>query len=105
MNTMVGPLFPKLLRNQQKGSKPRCHLLTSGTTFEVAARLTKLIAPWGEVRSDDRWMPSGFEQCGEAQLHSADELIPDPEIRDALLNWWLACPRHLAHARKSRFLK
>jgi len=82
--------FPKLRRNQQKGSKPRCHLLTNGTASEVAARLTSLIEPWGDVRFTDCWMPSGFERCAEAQLHTANELIPDRQDRQALRDWWLA---------------
>ncbi len=82
--------FPNLRRNQQTGSKPRCHLLTKGTDCEIAARLTSLIEPWGKVRLTDRWMPSGFERCAEAQLHSANELLPDRQDRENLRDWWLA---------------
>jgi hypothetical protein len=82
--------FPMLHRNQQKGSKPRCHLLTKGTDSEVAARLTSLIEPWGKVRLSDHWMPSGFERCAEAQLASANELLPDLQCQETLRDWWLA---------------
>ena len=82
--------FPQLGPKQQRGSKPRCHLLTHGPSGEVARRLTALIQPWGEVHSTDRWMPRGFEQCAEAQLHSAAALLPDRRHRDILKNWWLA---------------
>jgi hypothetical protein len=34
-------------------------------------------------------MPDGFTQCDEAQLHTAERIIPDPEIRASLLSWWL----------------
>jgi hypothetical protein len=37
-------------------------------------------------------MPDGFAQCDEAQLHTAERLIPDPQVRSLLLNWWLAVP-------------
>lgn len=84
--------FPKLKRNQQRGSKPRCHLLTSGTREEVARRLTSLIEPWGEVRVASSWMPNGFEDCEEAQLHRAERIIPEAKDRNGLLNWWLAVP-------------
>lgn len=85
--------FPQLRRTQQKGSKPRCHLLTSGTREEVAQRLGSLIEPWGEVSATGSWwMPNGFVDCKEAQLHRAEKIIPDSKERDALLNWWLAVP-------------
>ncbi len=86
------PGFPRLRPNQQTGSKPRCHLLTSGTKLEVAQRLTTIIEPWGEVLPSDSWMPDGFDHRDEAQLHAAKQLIPDPQVRTALLNWWLASP-------------
>jgi hypothetical protein len=86
----MSSMFPKLKVNQQRGSKPRCHLLTEGTASDVAARLTSLIAPWGSVRASDSWLPAGFERCREAQLHSASELLPDAGKRDALRDWWLA---------------
>lgn len=35
-------------------------------------------------------MPAGFDDCQEAQLHSAGELLPDPSDRAALRDWWLA---------------
>lgn len=85
--------FPQLRKNQQSGSKPRCHLATSGTRGEVARRLTALIEPWGQVQDSDSWMPDGFTQCEEAQLHTAERIIPNTDVRASLLNWWLAVPR------------
>jgi len=35
-------------------------------------------------------MPSGFEQCAEAQLHSASGLLPSTQNREILRDWWLA---------------
>ena len=85
--------FPTLRETQQRGSKPRCHLLTSGTRLEVAERLTSLVKPWGEVvATNSYWMPNGFVDCEEAQLHKAERIITDAKDRDTLLNWWLAVP-------------
>lgn len=37
-------------------------------------------------------MPKGFDDCDEAQLHTAEKIIPKPQIREHLLQWWLAVP-------------
>src|SRR5208282_4409617 len=84
--------FPQLKEKQQTGSKVRCHLLTCGTKAEVAQRLTKLVKDFGEVLATDSWMPDGFTQCDEAQLHTAERLMPEPKLRASLLSWWLAVP-------------
>lgn len=78
----------KLRRNQRKGSKPRCHWLVHGVPGQVASRLNKLAEPWGFVSSNDHWMPQGFDEIEEAQLHQAPRLLP---LRDcnALGDWWL----------------
>jgi hypothetical protein len=96
MNTLLQRLNP----NERRGSKPRCHCLTHGPAEKVAARLSTLIEPWGQVTVDDQWMPQGFgnkdetqfekAQVREAQLHQACRLIPDAEIRSNLAKWWLA---------------
>lgn len=77
-----------LKRNQRKGSKPRCHWLTHGAPRQVASRLNKLAEPWGVVSSEDQWMPQGFDEIEEAQLHQEHRLLP---LRDckALSAWWL----------------
>src|SRR5947199_10071835 len=82
--------FSALRKGQQIGSKPRCHLLTSGTKQEVADRLTRIIAPFGLVLPEDSWMPDGFDKCEEAHLHIADRIIVEPAMRTRLLHWWLA---------------
>jgi hypothetical protein len=84
MSDLIQSLQPK----ERRGSKPRCHLLTHGTTEEVAKRLTALIAPFSNVTADDRWMPQGFVHRQEAQLHKAPRLL-DADIRARLAEWWL----------------
>ena len=91
-DTITEIRFPKLRKTQQRGSKPRCHLLTSGTKAEVARRLASVIEPWGEVLAEHSWMPNGFVDCEEAQLHRAEAILPSSAERDLLANWWLAVP-------------
>ncbi len=79
----------------RKGSKARCHLLTHGSREQVSARLSGLIAPWGQVVPEsDRWMPQGFDVLNEAQLGTSENLIPDECRRKALVDWWLAVPEN-----------
>ncbi|RJP82587.1 MAG: hypothetical protein C4522_02940 [Desulfobacteraceae bacterium] len=85
MTEFLDKLGPK----ERKGSKPRCHWLTHGSSEHVAERLTSLIEPWGRVTSKDRWMPEGFVNTEEAQLHRAPKLL-DPEMGKQLQDWWLA---------------
>lgn len=84
-------LLAQLRRNQRRGSKPRCHLLTHGEAVHRSAALNELVVPWAEVIPDDVCMPTGFDYVGEAQLHSASRLL-EPEIRAALTAWWLSVP-------------
>lgn len=81
--------FPELGTRAQSGSKPRCHILTNGTRADVAQRLTSIIDPFGRVDSTDVWMPDGFANVEEAQLHRPSGLLNDA-IRQKLLEWWLA---------------
>jgi hypothetical protein len=89
---MTNDLLRCLKRKEQRGSKPRCHLLTHGSREEVATRFTGLIQPWGRVDITDRWMPQGFADAAEAQLGRVGDLVP-PAIGQALVNWWLAVPK------------
>jgi len=61
----------------------RCHLLTHGSPDEVAARLSFLAAPFAQVSSSDCWMPQGFDDIEEAQLHNAPRLV-DPHMGAAM---------------------
>ena len=83
-------LLDKLGPRQRKGSKPRCHWLTHGSAAQVADRLTSMIEPWGEVSETDRWMPEGFDNITEAQLHDAPRLLDRDKFGNQLRDWWLA---------------
>lgn len=87
----------KLTSRAQGGSKPRCHRITQGTRDVVADRLTTLIHNWGAVSRDDTWMPVGFEDTTEAQLHR-HQLFSDFDVRRELQEWWFAkvTPRSLS---------
>ena len=89
----MSAIFVKLKRNQQRGSKPRCHLLTHGADERVADNLTRLIKEWGSVAPDDHWMPRGFDDVAEAQLDDAPYLLNATSDRQALTSWWFAAPR------------
>ncbi len=55
--------WPQQLGKENRGSRPRCVLLTAGGTEEVAGRLTGLVGlddVW--IGSSDRWMPRGRPQ-------------------------------------------
>ena len=82
-------LLQHFARNARRGSKPRCHFLTHGPAPEVAARLTALAAPFAVISAGDCWMPDGFIDVEEAQLHRAARLL-DPVICASLSTWWLA---------------
>lgn len=83
--------FPELGDKSQRGSKPRCHLFTEGSGVEVAARLTTLVKPYGSVSMTEQWMPAGFDDVEEAQLHQSNALIPD-EMSRKLKKWWFKVP-------------
>jgi len=85
-------VFKELGSKAQRGSKPRCHLVTDGPAEAVAARLTLLAAPFATIRPTDRWMPQGFTDCAEAQLDKADGLLCEAH-RIALAKWWLPADR------------
>jgi len=72
---------------QRRGSKPRCHWITHGSRQEVSSRLTSLVNPWGNFSPDSIWMPQGFSQTEEAELHKADKLLPESD-RQQIREWW-----------------
>ena len=84
----------KELGKDSRGSRPRCVLLTDGSSDRVAGRLTRLIhRPEIEVSPGDQWQPYGTSDVREAQLDKAWEggaaLLPEA-IRRQLSEWWLA---------------
>jgi len=85
-------LLALLKPKQRRGSRPRCHLLTHGAPEEVAARLTGLVAPFGRVRSEDRWLPRGFDDLEEAKLGKTPGFLPE-QVGEAVTDWWLAVRR------------
>lgn len=80
--------FPELRSNAQRGSKPRCHLLTDGAPEVVAARLTALATPFATVSASDHWMPRGFADIAEAELDKAASFLSEAQ-RGQLAAWWL----------------
>lgn len=83
--------FPELDDKGQRGSKPRCHLLTDGTRAEVAGRLATLVKPYGSVSRTYNWLPAGFDELKEVQLHKSNALIADETSRK-LEEWWFDVP-------------
>lgn len=79
--------FPELDDDEQRGSKPRCHLFTDGTRVEVAGRLTALVKPYGSVSRAHNWLPIGFDDVEEVQLHKPNGLIGAEASRE-LEDWW-----------------
>ena len=81
-------LLDQLGTREKKGSKPRCHWLTHGSSAQVAQRLTELIKPWGAVSATDNWMPEGFKNTEEAQLHKAPLLFKTrEEVKAEILDY------------------
>ena len=89
----MADLLSVLVPKGRRGSKPRCHLLTHGPADDVAARLSALAAPFATISSSDRWMPQGFADLEECQLHRAPRLI-DQSVGDELRSWWLPAADH-----------
>jgi hypothetical protein len=86
VDNLVETTLPK---NAQRGSKPRCHRITQGTADIVAARLSLLISDLGTVSERDTWMPKGFENIAEAELHR-HQIFTDRDIRKIVKDWWFA---------------
>ena len=84
----------KKLGKDNRGSRPRCVLLTDGSREQVAERLTRVVCrPEVVVSSKDQWQPQGKSDVREAQLdktlQSGVVLLPEA-IRGQLKGWWLA---------------
>ena len=84
----------KKLGKDDRGSRPRCVLLTDGRDDRIAERLTRVVCrPEVAISSGDRWQPQGTSDVREAQLNKRLEggavLLPD-SLRRELGKWWLA---------------
>lgn len=83
----------KKLKKDNRGSRPRCVLLTDGSADRVAQRLTGVVGrPEVRVSAEDRWQPQGTCHVREAQLdklRKGDVDLLTDEIRGQLQEWWL----------------
>jgi len=80
----------ELPAKEQRGSRPRCLLLTEGTEAAVAERLNLLLTPAGYVDPGRHvWAPRGFDAPWEMELDKAVHFLPE-ELRRDLRQWWLA---------------
>lgn len=78
---------------EQRGSRPRCLLLTEGSDVAVAERLTQLVAPFAKIEAGRHvWMPRGFAEPGEAKLGESTHFL-SPAQRKEVRDWWLAVRR------------
>ena len=90
LSPVTSKRFPQLGNGQQRGSRPRCHLLTDGDAETVAARLTELSGSHVRVTAADRWLPDGFAEIAEARSPQVADLAGVD--RSELVDWWLANP-------------
>lgn len=75
---------------EQRGSRPRCLLLTEGDDDQVASRLNALLAPAARIDPGRHiWAPRGFDAPREFELDRAEAFLP-AGLRRALRAWWLA---------------
>lgn len=85
----INELLQKLGPKEQRGSKPRCHLLTHGDRATVAARLTAMLEPHGRVDAGHLWLPDGFATVTEPKLGETPGLLSAAH-REIVTDWWLA---------------
>ena len=95
----MGTAWWQALGKDNRGSRPRCVLLTDGSRQEVAARLTDLIGlPDVVVSASDLWLPMGkpirtnkgwdAKPSAEARIDRDDGLVA-ATVRRELAEWWL----------------
>lgn len=85
----------KQFKKDKRGSRPRCVLLTEGSSDEVADRLTRLVdIPDVKVSFRDSWMPCGKRKVAEAQLGNRNQVnhLVSGDIQQQLQQWWLEVP-------------
>ena len=87
------------LGKDNRGSRPRCVLLTDGSRQEVAARLTDLVGLTDvTVSTTDLWRPAGkpvrtnngwdAKPSAEARIDRDDGFVA-VTVRQELVEWWL----------------
>ena len=85
--------WQKELGKDNRGSRPRCVLLTDGSADQVAQRLTGLVGRLEvQVSAEDRWQPHGTRHVREAELdklRKGDAALLTDAIRRQLQEWWL----------------
>lgn len=85
-----------LKAKEQRGSRPRCLLLTHGADVDVAARLNTLLAPAARIDPTRHiWAPGGFSAPDEFELDKAADFLSQ-ETRRALRAWWLAVSSNMS---------
>jgi hypothetical protein len=78
-----------LRSRDQRGSRARCLILTSGSAKEVAARLSAISDGFAVVDANrHHWMPRGISDPREAKLGDASDLLSQ-HVREMLSSWWL----------------
>lgn len=78
---------------EQRGSRPRCLLLTEGSDNVVAKRLTEIVAPFAKIEAGRHvWMPRGLSEPAEAKLGESPQFL-SPAQRKEVRDWWLAVQR------------
>ena len=96
----MGTAWRQALGKDNRGSRPRCVLLTDGSRQEVAARLTGLVGlPEVTVSASDRWLPMGkpvrtsmgwdAKPSAEARIDRDDGFVA-ATVRRELAEWWLS---------------
>ena len=95
----MGTAWWKSLGKDNRGSRPRCVLLTDGSSQEVATRITDLVGlPAVTVSASDLWLPVGkpirtnkgwdAKPSVEAQIDRDDGFVA-ATVRRELSEWWL----------------
>ena len=84
----------KELGKDNRGSRPRCVLLTEGSREQVAERLTRVVCcPQIKVSTTDQWQPRGKLDVREAQLDkqlNGGAVLLSGATCQQLKRWWLA---------------
>ena len=95
----MGTAWWQALGKDNRGSRPRCVLLTDGSSQEVAARLTDLVGlPEVTVSANDLWLPMGkpirtntgwdAKPSAEARINRDDGFVA-ATVRRELAERWL----------------